>query len=49
LYIIMGLAFCSLLIVYKPKFTWPGLIITLVGIPVYYLIIGNKKTTVSPV
>lgn len=38
IYILMGLAFCILLIVYKPKFTWPGLIITLVGIPVYYLI-----------
>jgi APA family basic amino acid/polyamine antiporter len=43
LYIIMGLAFCSLLIVYKPKFTWPGMIITLIGIPVYYLAIAAKK------
>jgi APA family basic amino acid/polyamine antiporter len=38
LYIVMGLAFCLLLIVYKPNYTWPGLIITLLGIPVYYLI-----------
>jgi APA family basic amino acid/polyamine antiporter len=38
---IMGLAFCVLLIIFKPKFTWPGLIITLIGIPVYYLIKGN--------
>ena len=38
LYILMGLAFCILLIIFKPKFTWPGLIITLVGIPIYYLI-----------
>jgi APA family basic amino acid/polyamine antiporter len=43
IYIIMGLAFCSLLIVYKPKFTWPGLIITLLGIPIYYLAVGKKK------
>jgi APA family basic amino acid/polyamine antiporter len=43
MYIIMGLAFCGLLIVYKPKFTWPGLIITLIGIPIYYAIMGNKK------
>lgn len=45
LYIIMGLAFCILLIIYKPKFTWPGLLITLAGIPVYYLItkIKNKE------
>ncbi|RYF24639.1 MAG: amino acid permease [Flavobacteriales bacterium] len=47
IYILMGLAFCILLIVYKPKFTWPGLIITLIGIPVYYLIKKsvNKDTT----
>ncbi|MCG2613484.1 amino acid permease [Terrimonas sp. NA20] len=38
LYILMGLTFCGLLIIYKPKFTWPGLIITLLGIPVYYLV-----------
>lgn len=37
IYILMGLFFCGLLIVYKPGFTWPGLIIALVGIPVYYL------------
>lgn len=43
LYIIMGLAFCILLIIYKPKFTWPGLLITLAGIPVYYLITKTKK------
>lgn len=43
LYIIMGLVFCVLLIIYKPKFTWPGLLITLAGIPVYYLITRTKK------
>ncbi len=43
IYIIMGLSFCILLIIYKPGFTWPGLIITLLGIPIYYLIGGNKR------
>lgn len=38
IYILMGLSFCLLLIVYKPNYTWPGLIITLLGIPVYYLL-----------
>jgi APA family basic amino acid/polyamine antiporter len=38
IYIIMGVAFCVLLIIYKPEYTWPGLIIVLLGIPVYYLI-----------
>ncbi|MFD2285772.1 amino acid permease [Pedobacter petrophilus] len=47
IYILMGLAFCILLIVFKPKFTWPGLIITLIGIPVYYLV--RKVNTVAPV
>lgn len=36
IYILMGTAFCVLLIIYKPRFTWPGLIIILVGIVVYY-------------
>ncbi len=43
IYIIMGLSFCLLLIVYKPKFTWPGLIITLIGIPIYYLAVSKQK------
>lgn len=43
LYILMGVAFCALLIVYKPRFTWPGLIITLIGIPIYFLAIKGRK------
>lgn len=43
IYILMGTAFCILLIIYKPDFTWPGLIITLIGIPLYYLAIRQKK------
>ena len=43
IYILMGLAFCVLLIIYKPEFTWPGLIITLVGIPIYYIAVANNK------
>lgn len=42
-YMLMGVAFCLLLIRYKPTYTWPGLLITLTGIPVYYLI-GGRKT-----
>ena len=44
IYIVMGIAFCSLLIVYKPKFTWPGLLIALAGIPLYYLAIRRRNT-----
>ncbi len=43
LYILMGLAFCGLLIVYKPQFTWPGLIIALAGIPLYYIAVATNK------
>lgn len=37
IYILMGTSFCVLLIIYKPGFTWPGLIITLTGIPVFFM------------
>ncbi|WP_132055706.1 APC family permease [Pseudocnuella soli] len=43
LYIAMGLTFCILLVFYKPKFTWPGLIIVLLGIPLYYLALRGKR------
>ena len=45
IYIIMGLAFCALLIVYKPDYTWPGLIIALAGIPIYYIAVAARKKT----
>lgn len=47
IYIVMGITFCLLLIVYKPKFTWPGLIITLIGIPLYYIAVGSKKKNLT--
>lgn len=43
LYIVMGLVFCILLIIYKPEYTWPGLIIVLAGIPIYYVALASKK------
>ena len=42
-YMLMGAAFCVLLIIYKPQFTWPGLIIVLIGIPLYYFAISQQK------
>ena len=44
IYMVMGVSFCGLLIFYKPQFTWPGLIITLIGIPLYYLAVRNKNS-----
>jgi APA family basic amino acid/polyamine antiporter len=46
LYVLMGTAFCVMLIIYKPNFTWPGLIIALIGIPLYYIAVSNRKKTV---
>jgi len=44
-YIVLGTAFCVLLIIYKPQFTWPGLIIAVLGIPIYYIASSRKNTT----
>lgn len=43
IYILMGTAFCLLLIFYKPEYTWPGFIIVLLGVPIYYMAISAKK------
>jgi len=43
LYIIMGLAFCTLLIIYKLAFTWSGLIIVLIGLPIYFIAVARRK------
>jgi len=37
-YIILASCICLLLLVYKPKYTWPGLGIVLLGIPLYYFL-----------
>jgi APA family basic amino acid/polyamine antiporter len=36
-YIVMALFIDVVLLRYKPQYTWPGLIIVLLGIPVYYI------------
>lgn len=36
LYIVLGAAFCILLLIYKQQYTWPGFLIVLIGIPVYF-------------
>jgi APA family basic amino acid/polyamine antiporter len=37
LYIVMALWICGVLLRYKPQYTWPGLILVLLGLPVYWL------------
>jgi len=41
IYIIMGLAFIILMLVYKPDYTVPGILIALAGVPIFYFV--NKK------
>jgi APA family basic amino acid/polyamine antiporter len=43
MYLIMGTAFCLLLVQFKPQYTWPGIVITLLGIPLYYLALARNK------
>ncbi len=40
-YLLIGSAFCFLLIWFKPQYTWPGFILILLGVPVYWFI--NRK------
>jgi basic amino acid/polyamine antiporter, APA family len=43
---LVGVGFCLLFIKYKPQYTWPGLIIVLIGIPLYFVAVNRKKATV---
>ena len=43
IYIIMGIAFCVALILQKPGYAGWGGAITLLGIPLYYIAVRNKK------
>ncbi|EEI92725.1 amino acid permease [Sphingobacterium spiritivorum ATCC 33300] len=47
LYLLIGTAFCILLIVFKPQYTWPGFILVLIGVPVYYFINRRQKVHVG--
>lgn len=44
IYLVIGTFFCVLLLIYKSDYTWPGFLIVLIGLPVYYFINRNKKT-----
>lgn len=45
IYLLIGAAFCILLLIYKQQYTWPGLLIVLLGLPIYFLI--NRKKEVE--
>jgi len=48
IYIVMAIFIDIVLLRYKPQYTWPGLIIVLIGIPVYFLWSrrGNRTSAV---
>jgi APA family basic amino acid/polyamine antiporter len=46
LYILMGVAFCILLLIYVEPYTWYGLGIVLLGIPIYFIAKRNLKDEV---
>jgi APA family basic amino acid/polyamine antiporter len=45
IYIVMALFIDVVLLRYKPQFTWPGLIVVLLGIPVYYAWSRKSRAT----
>ena len=46
IYIVMALFIDIVLLLYKPQYTWPGLVIVLLGIPVYFIWHHGKKSDV---
>jgi len=36
-YVLLAVTIMIILLIYKPTFTWPGLVIVIIGIPVYYI------------
>ncbi len=46
LYIVMAAFICVVLLRYKPQYTWPGLLIVLLGVPVYFL--WNREARTVP-
>jgi basic amino acid/polyamine antiporter, APA family len=44
IYIALALFIDVVLLLYKPQYTWPGLIIVLLGVPVYFLTVRKSAT-----
>jgi len=43
LYIILAIWVCISLLKYKPEYTYPGLIIVLIGVPIYFVLKRSTK------
>ncbi|HTE30624.1 MAG TPA: amino acid permease, partial [Chryseolinea sp.] len=44
IYIVMGISFCLLLILYNREYAAYGLVITLIGIPIYYVAVRQRSS-----
>lgn len=43
-YIVLAAMICVILLLYKPTYTWPGMIIVIIGIPLFYFLEkGNRR------
>jgi basic amino acid/polyamine antiporter, APA family len=47
LYVLCAAAICVALLIYKPAFTWPGLFIVLIGIPIYYVMVARNRSAIT--
>ena len=47
LYLVMATWICIVLLRYKPQYTWPGLVLVLLGIPVY--LFWSRRSAAQPV
>ncbi len=45
IYIALASFICIILLKYKPTYTWPGLIIVIMGLPIYYLLQKKQANT----
>ena len=46
IYVLLAIGFCVALIIQKPTYAGWGLGIVLLGVPLYYLAVSNKKKTI---
>ena len=46
--IVLAIYIDAVLLKYKPQYTWPGLIIVLLGLPFYFLIARGNASRMSP-
>ena len=43
IYILLAVIICLALVIYRPLYTWPGLIIIVLGLPVYYFVLKKGR------